>query len=48
MMADALEEARAVCQCEAMPELMEVHKKFLQKYQEKMATLAKTQALSWT
>ena len=26
MMADALEEARAVCQCELMPELMEVHK----------------------
>ena len=26
MMADALEEARAVCQCESMPELMEVHK----------------------
>ena len=29
MMADALAEARAVCQCESMPELMEVHKKFL-------------------
>ena len=41
MMADALEEARAACQCESMPELMEVHKKFLQKYQEKMAELAK-------
>ncbi len=31
-----------------MPELMEVHKKFLQKYQEKMAELAKKQASSWT
>ena len=48
MMADSLEEARAVCQCESMPELMEVHKKFLQKYQEKMAALAKKQASSWT
>jgi phasin family protein len=48
MMADALEEARAVCQCESMHELMEVHKKFLQKYQEKMAELAKKQASSWT
>jgi hypothetical protein len=27
---------------------MEVHKKFLQKYQEKMAELAKKQASSWT
>ena len=48
MMADSLEEARAVCECESMPELMEVHKKFLQKYQEKMAELAKKQASSWT
>ena len=48
MMADSLEEARAVCQCESMPELMEVHKKFLQKYQEKMAELAQKQASSWT
>ncbi len=37
MIADALEEARAVYQCERMPELMEDHEKFLQKYQEKMA-----------
>lgn len=28
MMADALEEARFVCQCESMPKLVEVHKKF--------------------
>lgn len=48
MMADALEEARAVCQYESMSELMEVHKKFPQKYQEKMAELAKKQASSWT
>ena len=48
MIADSLEEARAVCQCESMPELMEVHKKFLQKYQEKMAELAQKQASSWT
>ena len=48
MMADALKEARAVCQCESMPALLEVYKKFLQKYQEKMAELAKKQALSWT
>ena len=47
MMADALEEARAVCQYESMSELMEVHKKFPQKYQEKMAELAKKQASSW-
>ena len=48
MMADALEGARADCQCESMPELMEVHKKFLQKYREKMADLTKKQASSWT
>ena len=48
MMADALEEARDVCQRESMPELMEFHKNFLQKYQEKMAELAKKQASSWT
>lgn len=48
LMTDALEEARAVCNCESVPELMEVHKNFLQKYQEKMAELAKKQASSWT
>ena len=48
LMTDALEEARAVCNCKSMPELMEVHKNFLQKYQEKMAELAKKQASSWT
>ena len=48
MMVDALEEASTVCQCESMHELMEGYKKFLQKYQEKMAELAKTQASSWT
>ena len=48
MMMDTLEEARAVCNCESMPELLEVHKNFLQKYQEKMAELAKKQASSWT
>ena len=34
LMTDALEEARAVCNCESVPELMEVHKNFLQKYQD--------------
>ena len=48
LMTDALEEARAVCNCGSVPELMEVHKNFLQKYQEKMAELAKKQASSWT
>jgi len=48
LMTDALEEARAVCNCESVPELMEVHKNFLQKYQEKMAELAKKQASPWT
>ena len=48
LMTDALEEARAVSNCESVPELMEVHKNFLQKYQEKMAELAKKQASSWT
>ena len=48
MMMDTLEEARAVCNCESMPELLEVHKNFLQKYQEKMAELAKNPASSWT
>ena len=48
LMTDALEEARAVCNCESVPELMEVRKNFLQKYQEKMAELAKKQASSWT
>ena len=48
MMADALEEARTVCQCQSMPELMEVHKKFLQKYREKISDLTKKQASSWT
>ena len=42
MMTDALEEARAVCQCESMLELMEVHKKILQKYQEKWLNLRKS------
>ena len=32
MTADLLEQARAVWQCGSMPELMEVHKKFFQKY----------------
>ena len=41
LMTDALEEARAVCNCESVPELMEVHKNFLQKYQEKMVEFAK-------
>jgi hypothetical protein len=31
-----------------MPELIRVHKEFFQKYQEKMAELAKKQASSWT
>ena len=48
IMPDALEEERAVCQCKSMPELMEVHKKCLQKYQEKMAELAKKHAPPWT
>ena len=48
LMTDALEETRAVCNCESVSELMEVHKNFLQKYQEKMAELAKKQASSWT
>ncbi len=42
IMADAREEARAVSQCESMPKLIEVHERFLQKYQEKMAELAKS------
>ena len=41
MMADALKEARTVCQYESMSELMEVHKTFIQKYQEKIAELRK-------
>ena len=41
LMTDALEEARAVCNCESVPELMDVHKNFLQKYQEKMVEFAK-------
>ena len=48
LMADALEEARAVSECESMPELIEVYEKFIQKYQEKMAELMKNQASSWT
>ena len=48
LMADALEEARAVSECESMPELIEVYEEFLQKYQEKMAELTKNQASSWT
>jgi len=48
LMTDALQEARAVCNCESTPRLMEVHKNFLQKYTEKMAELAKKQAASWT
>ena len=48
MMANALEKAGAICQCESMPELTEIHKKFLQQYQEKMAELTKKQASSWT
>ena len=47
MMADALEEESAMCQCESMSELMEVNKKFVQKYQEKWLVL-KRQASSWT
>ena len=47
-MADALEEARAVSECESMPELIEVYEKFLQKYQKKMAELTKNQTSSWT
>ena len=39
MVADSLVEARAVCQCESMPELAEVHKKIFQKYQEKRLSL---------
>ena len=30
LMTDALEEARALCNCGSVPELMEVHKNFLQ------------------
>ena len=39
MVADPLVEARAVCQCESLPELVEVHKKIFQKCQEKRLSL---------
>lgn len=48
LMSDCLEEARQMCQCESVPEVMEIHKKFLTRYQEKMAELAKKQAASMT
>ena len=48
LMSDCLDEARAVCQCDSMPEMMEIHKKYLSKYQEKMAELAKQNAQSMT
>lgn len=48
LMADCLDEARLACQCESMPEMMEVQKKFAVKYQEKMAELVKSQAASLT
>lgn len=48
LMSDCLEEARQMCQCDSVPEVMEIHKKFLTRYQEKMAALAKKQAASMT
>lgn len=48
LMSDCLEEARQMCQCDSVPEVMEIHKKFLTRYQEKMAELAKKQAASMT
>jgi len=48
LMTDYLEEARQMCQCESVPQVMEIHKKFLTRYQEKMAELAKKQAASMT
>ena len=42
MMADALEEARAVCQCESMSELMEVHKKHFRSTERKWLSLRKS------
>lgn len=48
LMSDCLDEARAVCQCDSVPEMVEIHKKYLSKYQEKMAELAKQNAHSMT
>lgn len=48
LMSDCLEEARAVCTCDSVPEMMEIHKKYLSKYQEKMAELAKQNAGAMT
>lgn len=48
LMSDCLDEARAVCQCDSVPEMVEIHKKYLGKYQEKMAELAKQNAHSMT
>ena len=48
LISDCLEEARQMCQCESVPEVMEIHKKFLTRYQEKMAEIAKKQAASMT
>ncbi len=48
LMSDYLEEASALCQCDSMPAMMEVHKKYLTKVQEKMAQLAKKQTASMT
>lgn len=48
LMADYLDEASAICHCDSLPEMMEIHKKYLTKVQEKMADLAKKQAASVT
>jgi hypothetical protein len=48
LMSDCLDEVRAVCQCDSVPEMVEIHKKYLSKYQEKMAELAKQNAHSMT
>ena len=48
LMSECLHEARAVCQCDSVPEMVEIHKKYLSKYQEKMAELAKQNAHSMT
>jgi predicted HAD superfamily phosphohydrolase YqeG len=48
LMSDCLDEARAVCQCDSIPDMMEIHKKYLSQYQAKMAELAKHNAHQMT
>jgi len=45
---DYLEEARQVCACNSLPDAVEIQKAYIARVQERMATLAKKQAETFT